>query len=141
MKVIWKRPDGFHGAAPHDYIVIDIAAKSKIWLHKEDRENYPFRVSGGWQDETSTIKLNRMVNLLNQPYTKWLECCSADYDESQQTSPQAYIDSLADWLNELKSNLKGDKWEADIMMQAFDEIMSNLKEFREKLLTDLNTPH
>ena len=51
MNVIWKRPDGFHNASPSDYVTVDITSNAKIWLHKRDQENFPFRVSGDWQEE------------------------------------------------------------------------------------------
>ena len=71
MKVIWKRPDGFLGSDPSDFSVFEMASKSKLWLHKKDHENFPFRISGGWQDEESTRKLNVLVNLLSQNEESW----------------------------------------------------------------------
>ena len=49
--VIWKRPDGFHGANPSDFMVVDIGSESRLWLHKSDFENFPFRISGSWSGE------------------------------------------------------------------------------------------
>ena len=66
MKVIWKRPDGFLKSIPSDFMVLEMPSQSKLWLHRSDQDNFPFRISGGWQDEESTSKLNQMVNLLSQ---------------------------------------------------------------------------
>ncbi|MEZ4741934.1 MAG: hypothetical protein R3B45_05725 [Bdellovibrionota bacterium] len=50
MHVVWKRPDGYHGASPSDYRVVEINESSNLWLHKRDTDWFPFRVSGGWKD-------------------------------------------------------------------------------------------
>ena len=91
MKVIWKRPDGFHDASPSDYLTIEIASKAKLWLHKKDEENFPFRISGGWQDEETTKKLNRLVNLLNKSSEKWDEWLRLDFSHSKLDSYHLYL--------------------------------------------------
>ena len=70
--VIWKRPDGFHGAAPEDFVVVDIGGESRLWLHKTDHDNFPFRVSGTWQGEDLSKKVNKLVNLISKQKKEWL---------------------------------------------------------------------
>ena len=137
MKVIWKRPDGFHEASPKDFTVVEIANKSKLWLHRLDQENYPFRVSGGWQDENSTVKLNRLVNLLSCDYDRWLQYLSRDFHDSKVDTIETYCSNLTSWLQELSNNLKGDTWETDIMTQTFDEIHKTINALKDRLKNDL----
>jgi elongation factor P hydroxylase len=65
MFVVWKRPDGYHDATPSDFQIVEAGANARIWLHKSDREWYPFRISGGWQESDATRRLNGLVNLPN----------------------------------------------------------------------------
>ena len=126
MKVIWKRPDGFHGAKPSDYYVVQVANNVNIWLHKSDSKNFPFRVSGGWQDEESTRKLNQLVNLLGKPEKEWLSHLLNDYHHSQAESSDAYLQHLETWIELLQGNLKGDNWEMIIMQEVLQELRSTL---------------
>lgn len=130
MKVIWKRPDGFHDASPSDYLTIEIASKAKLWLHKKDEENFPFRISGGWQDEETTKKLNRLVNLLNKSSEKWDEWLRLDFSHSKLDNYHLYLESLAKWLNNIKGDLKGDTWEVEIMKETICEIERKLDEHK-----------
>lgn len=127
MKVIWKRPDGFHGAAPADYTVIDVGGKSKIWLHKTDAKNFPFRISGGWQDEDATARLNRLVNLLNKEPREWVTHLKKAMDDSQAENASVFLRDTKDWLEQLKSKLKGDTWETTIMMEALSEVIHKIQ--------------
>lgn len=122
MKVIWKRPDGFLESEPNDFTVFEMPSKSKLWLHKTDRENFPFRISGGWQDEESTRKLNHLVNLLTEPSERWTFWLERDFDDSKVEGTVSYIDSVRTWLSSVKENLKGDTWELEIMSEALGEI-------------------
>ena len=122
MKVIWKRPDGFLESEPNDFTVLEMPSKSKLWLHKRDQENFPFRISGGWQDEESTRKLNRLVNLLSESQGQWVDWLERDFFDSKLEKSERYIDSLRDWLSSIKDNLKGDTWELEIMSEALNEI-------------------
>ena len=127
MHVIWKRPDGYHGASPSDYRIVELGGHSKIWLHKTDHLWFPFRVSGGWQDEESTKQLNRFVNLIGAPDAEWLECLLEAFGHSQSNDGGAYISDTQGWLSELKNNLKGDTWEVEIMETALSEIEQQLQ--------------
>lgn len=133
MKVIWKRPDGFLKSVPNDFTVLEMPSKSKLWLHKRDQENFPFRISGGWQDEESTRKLNRLINLLQQSEIKWVEWLERDFSDSKLEKSERYVDSLKSWLKSVKENLKGDTWELEIMSEALDEIKGHVIEQAQKL--------
>ena len=122
MKVVWKRPDGFLGSDPSDFIIYEMPSKAKLWLHKTDHENFPFRISGGWQDEESTRKLNLLVNLLNQSELSWKEWLENGFFDSKLEKSELYVDSLKLWLGSVKENLKGDTWEKEIMSEALHEI-------------------
>ena len=134
MKVIWKRPDGFHGASPQDYVVVQVANNSKIWLHKNDNENFPFRVSGGWQDEDATRDLNKLVNLLNKSKEDWLSHLESHFFDSKLEHSHKYLENIDEWLNSLLTNLKGDQWEVAIMHEVMTELRTQLK----KLSPDLS---
>lgn len=140
MKVIWKRPDGFLGASPQDYTVVEVANNSRIWLHKQDNVNFPFRVSGGWQDEDATKRLNRLVNLIDKGNPELLEHLLNDYYESNAEDGAKYIAELISWLDELKSNLKGDHWETAIMTEVMAELHSRVKASESEFLKSSDKP-
>lgn len=123
MKVIWKRPDGFHDASPDDYFVLSVGDRSRIWLHKNDSENYPFRVSGGWADEDLSIRLNFLVNLLAKTDGKaWHSELEKQFHDSDFPEFQGYLRSLLEWLQEVQDSLKGDTWEVEIMADVVAQI-------------------
>lgn len=126
MNVIWKRPDGFLGAAPEDYRVIEIADHSRLWLHKRDSDNFPFRVAGGWQEQEASKKLNNLVNRLNKPAPEWIEYLSSLYDHSMSDNADTFYVELSKWLGELKTVLKGDTWEVEIMDKTIEEVVQQL---------------
>ena len=64
MHLIWKRPDGFHGASPTDFRVVDLGGRSRLWLHKVDRDQYPFRIAGGWEEKDGSVLLNNLIELI-----------------------------------------------------------------------------
>ena len=127
MKVIWKRPDGFLMSTPDDFTVLEMLSQSKLWLHKSDRDNFPFRISGGWQDEESTRKLNQLVNLLSKDDEKWLTWLKKDFSESNIPETENYLESLRKWLREVERGLKGDTWELEIMSEALKEIQKHVE--------------
>lgn len=135
MKVVWKRPDGFLESEPSDFTVLEMPSKSKLWLHKSDRENFPFRISGGWQDEESSRKLNQLVNLLSEKKDDWTEWLERDFFDSKLEKSDNYIASLKEWILAVKNHLKGDTWELEIMSEALREIETQIN-LRAK---DLNT--
>ncbi len=134
MKVIWKRPDGFLMSTPDDFAVLEMPSQSKLWVHKTDQNHFPFRISGGWQDEESSCKLNQMVNLLSQREEQWLTWLKQDYSNSNISEMEKYLDSLRSWLREVERGLKGDTWELEIMSEALIEIQKNVDLMAGKLL-------
>ena len=126
MKVIWKRPDGFLKSIPSDFMVLEMPSQSKLWLHKADQDNFPFRISGGWQDEESTSRLNQLVNLLSQSDERWQEWLKRDFSDSNLADSKEYFNSLSSWLTEVENGLKGDTWELEIMSEALTEIKQHL---------------
>jgi len=135
MHVIWKRPDGFHGAAPADFEIVELANQTCFWLHKKDRKWYPFRVAGGWQEQESTKRLNTFVNLISQPKEKWLDCTIKMFHNSMVEEPKKFYTDLTSWLADLRNHLKGDTWEVDIMDQAITEVKENLELISDEFLT------
>ena len=122
MFVVWKRPDGFHGASPEDFRVLEVGRESRIWLHRTDVTNFPFRIAGGWQESQATQRLNNLVNLLTQPESAWVSWLSQVYDNAPHEDPAAFIKEITGWLEELKGSLKGDTWEIEIMTQVLAEV-------------------
>ena len=126
IHVIWKRPDGFHGALPSDFDVVEVNGHSRLWLHKKDKDMYPFRISGGWEEDLSSRRLNRLVNLINKSDRDWLEELSRDYDRSNKNDPKKYLLDLSGWIDEVANHLKGDKWEIEIMAEAIGHIKQKI---------------
>jgi hypothetical protein len=127
MKVIWKRPDGFHGASPSDYDVIEVSPATKIWLHKVDKENFPFRVSGGWLDEAASRRLNQMVNLLSKSDHEWSEFLRATFANASTDNFHTYLQNEVSWISELTPFLKGDHWEVEIMTETLQALTHRLE--------------
>jgi hypothetical protein len=134
MFVVWKRPDGFHGAEPQDFRVVDIGDKARLWLHKKDTSWFPFRVSGGWQEQESTQRLNQLVNLIGKPTVKWVEHLNHEFDHSMTDEGKKFFDETATWLNSLKGNLKGDTWEVEIMDHAITEVIHRVADAEKPFL-------
>lgn len=134
MHVIWKRPDGFHGAEPHDFFTVELSNHSKLWLHRSDRQWYPFRVSGGWQDSEATKKLNLLVNLLQKHRPEWIDALLHIYNNTFNEEPKTFIDEMQSWLAELLKHLKGDTWEQDIMSQAIQQVCDTITQLQQDFL-------
>lgn len=122
MHVIWKRPDGFHGADPADFMVVELSGRSKLWLHKKDTSWFPFRIAGGWQEQESTQRLNLLVNLLNKDEKFWVDALLKIFDDTMGDDPSKFVEDIQKWLVDLKGHLKGDTWELEIMNQALSEV-------------------
>ena len=130
MHVLWRRPDGFHGATPSDFKVLELGGHSRIWIHKTDQEWFPFRVSGGWQDDEATKKLNTLVALINKPTNEWIAQLLKMHHNSMADDSGKFLAELEVWLIELKGNAKGDKWEVEIVGHAVDEIRKGIADAR-----------
>jgi hypothetical protein len=139
MNVVWKRPDGFHNALPEDFVVVTVGSHTNIWLHKKDKERYPFRISGGWEEEAATCKLNNLVNLLSaKDSTAWVKHLTDSFHHSMIDDPEDYMNETFAWIADLKKFLKGDSWEIEIMGQALDLVVKNLNEIKPKFLEKAN---
>jgi hypothetical protein len=138
MHVIWKRPDGFHEASPTDYSVFELNGHARLWLHKTDKDQYPFRVSGGWEEGDSTSKLNNFVNLLPRPEGEWVEYLVNLYNNSMKSDPDTFFNDKVAWLSGLTSHLKGDTWEIDILAQAIELTKKKLEAVKKKFMDQVH---
>ena len=134
MFVVWKRPDGFHGAAPTDFKVVDIGSQARIWLHRTDTQNFPFRISGGWQESEATVRLNTLVNLIDHPKDAWTNQLIKTYNNSMTDSPATYYSEKLKWLGEVNSHLKGDTWEVEIMAKVVAEVIRQVESVKDTFL-------
>lgn len=126
MHVIWKRPDGFHGAEPKDFRVIDIG-HSKLWLHRQDRDQFPFRIAGGWEADDATKRLNNLTNLLGDPEKDLLKYLVKVFHNSVKDDAESFFKETVAWLRELKTDLKGDHWEKEILERSIDSILKRVE--------------
>lgn len=131
MHLIWKRPDGFHGASPADFSVLELGGHSRLWLHRTDRDQYPFRIAGGWEENASTVRLNNLVNLLPRAQNEWLEYLNKSFDHSMKDDRKDFVDELQTWLQDLGQHAKGDTWETEIMQQALHLMSERVKTCRD----------
>jgi hypothetical protein len=134
MHVIWKRPDGFHGADPADFQVVDLGGQSRIWLHKRDHAHFPFRISGGWQETEATTRLNMLVNLLAGTDRTWSDTLLKIFNDSMGDDAARFLDDMRRWVGDLRAHLKGDTWELDIMNQALTQVEARLGAVRSEFL-------
>lgn len=134
MNVVWKRPDGFHGASPSDFHIVELAGHSRLWLHKTDKDMFPFRVAGGWEEDQATRRLNNLINLINQPSGDWVKHLVKAYGHSTTDSPQVYFDELVSWISTLSQHLKGDKWETEIMEHALSMVAQKITDIKADFL-------
>ena len=128
MNVIWKRPDGYHGAQPTDFRVMPIGENYSLWLHRSNKQTFPFRVSGGWEEEEQTRRLNGLVNMLDASEKDWNQFLDAEFDKTMHETRAAFFADLKNWLGKLKSEFKGGSWEMEIMGQTFDAVARKLVE-------------
>lgn len=128
MFVVWKRPDGYHDATPDDFKVITLANQARLWLHKSDRNWYPFRISGGWQESEATQRLNRLVNLLGDEPSEKIDNLKQDFHNSMSDDSGVFVAEQVEWLTELLGHLKGDTWEVEIMGQVLQEVADCIRE-------------
>lgn len=134
MFVVWKRPDGFLGADPKDFKVVNVGHHARIWLHKSDTDWFPFRISGGWQEQEATQKLNRLVNLIGKPGVNWVKHLVNEYHHSMTDDGAKFLQETLSWLETLLENLKGDTWEIEIMSHAIREVLARVKDSEKPFL-------
>lgn len=134
MRVIWKRPDGFLGASPEDFSVIELEGHSRLWVHRRNKDQYPFQVSGGWEEQNDTVRLNNLVNLLLEADERWLNYLNTAFNNSPKDDRREYYSYLETWLGELGKNLKGDTWETEIVSHALTTTTKRLQKVAESFL-------
>lgn len=134
MHVVWKRPDGFLGAEPTDFVTVVVADHARLWLHKEDRKWFPFRISGGWQDQEATQRLNGFINLIGKPTSQWVDQMVHEFDHSMADEPTIFFEESLAWLTSLRAALKGDTWEVEIMDLSIKEVESKIHESKDLFL-------
>ncbi len=134
IHVIWKRPDGFHDSKPSDFEIVSLGSHSKIWLHKTNKDWFPFQISGGWQEDEGTRKLNCMINLINHTDSDWVKHLVNLFHKSEMNDPVLFIRNLGSWTQDLIANLKGDKWEKEIMTQALYQIQKHIEKVEPNFL-------
>jgi hypothetical protein len=136
MHLTWKRPDGFHGASPSDFRVVDLGGRSRIWLHNNDRDQYPFRIAGGWEEKDNSVLLNNLINLLEESDKRWLEYLNRALDHSIKEDRKVFVDDLQSWLSELQQHVKGDTWETEILTEALSVLKERVGELRERFIAN-----
>ncbi len=136
MHLTWKRPDGFHGASPSDFRVVDLGGRSRLWLHKVDRDQYPFRIAGGWEEKDNSVLLNNLINLLEDNDKGWLEYLNRAMDHSIKEDRKVFIDDLQSWLSELQQHVKGDTWETEILTEALVVLRERIGTIRDRFIAN-----
>lgn len=136
MHVIWKRPDGFHGADPTDFMVVELSNSSKLWLHKKDTAWFPFRIAGGWQEQEATQRLNLLVNLLHRDNRAWIDALHKMFDATMGDDPVKFVENVQTWLSDLREHLKGDTWELEIMAQALADVELHVSKVKQKFIEE-----
>ncbi len=121
MHLIWKRPDGFHSAVPQDFRTVSLSNGARLWLHGVERDWYPFQVSGDWEGQPQTVRLNRLVNLLEADDDAWRLALGAEAGNSPDTAH-----ALVQWLESLKGWAKGNTWELEIILCALSDVQARL---------------
>ena len=133
MHVIWKRPDGFQNALPNDFRRISLSNGAHLWLHRHELDWYPFQVSGDWEGQDQTKRLNRLVNMLDAPNASWqsyLEQLSDDdLNLKEGQSFPVVAQSLSSWVGELTRSAKGHTWEVEIVRCALKDVLEKLNQF------------
>jgi len=132
MHLIWKRPDGFQNAVPEDFRLFMLSNGASLWLHRSECDWYPFQVNGDWASQEQTVRINRIVNLLDATDDAWRSFVNQDCgdDLSPQSTPEKHSKGLVEWLESLKACLRGNTWEVDIMTCALGDAQRRLKDTR-----------
>lgn len=136
MHIIWKRPDGFQNAMPEDFRRVPLSNGAQLWLHRRELEWYPFQVSGDWTGQEATTRLNRLVNLLDANDASWKDFLERYHDDDLNpgSGAEQALQSLHKWLEELKTSVKGNTWELEIMTCAFSDLQQRLARMKDSLV-------
>lgn len=134
MHIIWKRPDGFQNAHPEDFRRVPLSNGAQLWLHRHELDWYPFQVSGDWAGQDQTVRLNRLVNLVDATDAAWINFLEHYHDDEltqQEHSVQAACDALVHWIECLKEAVKGTTWELDIVRCALEDVRARVVRIRQ----------
>lgn len=134
MNLVWKRPDGFIGATPDDFLAYPIEDQCSLWLHKRDHDTYPFRLSGGWQETEASSRLNRLVNLLPRPDGDLVDHLLASFHRSMSEDAKAYWQEQDQWLSDLVGYIKGDHWEIELVKLILNKLRKRHARVRDAFL-------
>jgi hypothetical protein len=127
MHVIWKRPDGFQNAVPEDFKRAALSNGAQLWLHRSETDWYPFQVSGDWTGQEQTKRLNKLVNLLDAPESAWVRFLEHYYDdEIGDNNVSAAVKGISTWVDELKTHIRGNTWETEIINCALNDIKERI---------------
>lgn len=129
MHIIWKRPDGFQSAQPSDFYKVPLSNGAQLWLHNREKDWYPFQVSGDWEGQNETQRLNRLVNMLGNDQKEWKSFLEKFHDDdlTQVGDVRSAVGALTVWIEKLKSSIKGHTWELEIIACALTDIQAKLK--------------
>lgn len=131
LQIIWKRPDGFQNAAPQDFRRLPLSNGAQLWLHRTDRDWYPFLVCGDWSQEADTVKLNRLIYLLDASDADWeyhLNTLLRDQEDHRKTmTMQTVAEDCILWVESISKKIKGDTWEQEIVQCALGDLVKKLK--------------
>lgn len=137
INLIWKRPDGFHEATPADFTIVKVGSHINLWVHNTDKDTFPFRIAGGWEEEAQSKRLNNLINLLNDGEDVWADYLSSLYHHSLKDEPSKFISELQKWLDDLKQLVKGGKWEVEIMRQSLDAVKAKIATAEQKFIIQI----
>jgi hypothetical protein len=133
MQVIWKRPDGFQNASPEDFVRVELSNGAHLWLHRHERDWYPFQVSGDWSGQTDTKRLNRLVNMIEADTSSWELFLEHAFDDSLEVQKNLSLITIAqenlEWLKTFEKSIKGHTWEVEIVRCVLFDVMEKLKTF------------
>jgi len=129
MHIIWKRPDGFQNAQPEDFRRVPLSNGAQLWLHRHELDWYPFQVSGDWAGQDQTVRLNRLVNLVDATDAAWMSFLGHYHDDEltpQEQSLGSACDAIVQWIEDLKGAVKGNTWETEIMTCALGDVQTRV---------------
>ena len=80
-------------------------------------------------------KLNSLTAYLMVPLIRELQVkfLSENFANSSADQPKTYLNDTLNWLGVLKTNLKGDTWEMDIMTKALSLVEEKIKQASEEV--------
>ena len=127
MHVIWKRPDGFQNAMPEDFRRVTLSNGTQLWLHRHEKEWYPFQVSGDWSGQLDTKRLNQLVNMIDASDECWKSFLKLSLDNEIENSCLNMIARKNfDWLKTFEKAIKGDTWEIEIVRCALQDVLKKI---------------